>query len=433
MDAISNINELPGMILAQIFEKLPWEELLKIEQVCKNWQHVGKNLSWSNYRIFDNFEYRDRPEAKQIKTFLERCGRHLRHLTLYKWSSQTVLSFIRMAPNVQHLRFCNVMLNDEFLKELAEVVPGLKSLAFKRNTRCKQYPEYNLGLILCFKAMTRLEYLDISDSGVIFKGNRFGEFPPNLKYLALDGVSDAAEIISWVATRCKDLRGLRLSCDINENTLQAISQLKNLTYLSLRRTYSTYISYNVIFEALTELRAIQIDTIDEKVLTAIARHCEKLEHLRMFHNPLDEISPKVHAPMMRLASLPNLCSLSIRGGGGSYSKEHATEFVNRLIANGKLQNIELNIPVRLEPEMLFEILRRCKSIRYINLVFCRIGFSDLYPKACQVVDEIDESERQQRELTGVTHPVVDSVGLINKANRLWAIDYGQTTDILKRS
>ncbi|KAI1693741.1 hypothetical protein DdX_20499 [Ditylenchus destructor] len=56
MEDIASINMLPDVNLAQIFEKLPWQERLKIEQVCKNWQHVGKNFSWPNYKVFDNYE-----------------------------------------------------------------------------------------------------------------------------------------------------------------------------------------------------------------------------------------------------------------------------------------------------------------------------------------------------------------------------------------
>ncbi|KAI1703043.1 f-box-like domain-containing protein [Ditylenchus destructor] len=122
---------LPDEVLAQIFEKLSWKDRFEIERVCKKWQLVGKYHSWSNVQIFDNKNYITFPEANVMRhePFLERCGRHLRHVTLREWSPETVLSFIRMAPNVQHLKFWYVKLNDEIFKELAEIVPGLKSLA----------------------------------------------------------------------------------------------------------------------------------------------------------------------------------------------------------------------------------------------------------------------------------------------------------------
>ncbi|KAI1697290.1 hypothetical protein Ddc_19802 [Ditylenchus destructor] len=59
----------------------------------------------------------------------------------------------------------------------------------------------------------------------------------------------------------------------------------------------------------------------------------------------------------------------------------------------------------LEPEVLLEMLRRCKSIRSIALDFGPIN-SDFYSKICQVVDEIDEEDRQERKLTG-KDPIVE--------------------------
>ncbi|KAI1696148.1 F-box protein SKIP2-like isoform X1 [Ditylenchus destructor] len=258
MDDSIEINDLPDVNLAQIFEKLPWQNRLKIEQVCKKWHYVGKNLSWSNYRIFDNLKYENWPEAKfkQIKPFFERCGRHLRHLTLRNWPAPTALSFLRMAPNVHHLRFWHVLLNGECMKELAQIVPSLKSLDLEVSLRCNErVTDNNVGLTECFETMTCLEYLYIYEASVSFHSYSFVQFPPNLKYLALYSVSNAAQILSWVARGCKNLRGLRLSCDINVNTLQAISQLKSLTYLALPLKWSPYDVGNV-FEALTELRAL---------------------------------------------------------------------------------------------------------------------------------------------------------------------------------
>ncbi|KAI1702289.1 F-box domain containing protein [Ditylenchus destructor] len=344
MDAIGNINELPVVNLAQIFEKLPWKDRLKIEQVCKNWQHVAKNFSWANYNVFDNLEYKDWPDtrAMQIKPFFERCGRHLRYLTLEKWSPQTVLSFIRMAPNVQHLRFCQVKLNDESLKELAGIVPGLKSLGM---IRCKEIStDYSLGLMECFKAMTGLEYLSISEPYALFSRHSFVQFPSNLKYLDLCFVSNPAQILSWVAEGCKVLKGLclYLCYDGDESLFHAISQIKSLTYLAMFTSLDWKTPYEIgyVFEELTELRALEINTLDEK-------------YIKMY----------TQAP--------------------------------------------------LDPEVLLEILRRCKSIRSVGLDFGPIN-SDFCSKICQAVDEIDEENRKQSAFTGITHPIVEVVQYYQK-------------------
>ncbi|KAI1691411.1 hypothetical protein DdX_21904 [Ditylenchus destructor] len=312
-----------------------------------------------------------------------------------------------MAPNVQHLRLSEETLNDDFLQELAKIVPGLKSLdltiprRFDENTS----PDYAVGLIECFKAMKDLEYLSIYhnhryDKGILFNLYSFVQFPPNLKYLDLTRVSNAAQILSWVAEECRHLKGLSLSWGVKENTLQAISQLKSLTYLEMRKiTVPCDIGY--VLEALSELRALSMSNLDEKMISEIAQHCKKLEYLR-----IDKVSPETHGSLMRLATLPNLCSLDI--WSDNYPKEQTTELINRLIANGKIQYIRMATAKKdsLEPDVLFEVLRRCKNIQSIGLEFGRIN-RDLYSKICQVVDEIDEEQRQQRELPGMTHPIVE--------------------------
>ncbi|KAI1693871.1 hypothetical protein Ddc_22494 [Ditylenchus destructor] len=307
-----------------------------------------------------------------------------------------------MAPNVQHLRFSEVMLTDEFLKELAGIVPGLKSLTLKISLPCEgKTADYSLGLMECFKVMTGLEYLylDLYETGALFDRHTFVQFPCNLKFLELDCL-DAGQILSWVAEGCRKLKGLRLSGSTDENLFHAISQIKSLTYLSMSlRGISYEIGY--VFEELTELRALEIHTSDEMVISAIAQHCKKLEHLDIHWS---DIIAETHANILRLASLPNLCSLMIIAF--NYSKEQSTEFVNRLVAKGNLQYIKIQADGPLEEEVLLEILRRCKSIRSVALNFGPIN-SDFYSKICQVVDEIDEEDRQQRELTGEAHPIVE--------------------------
>ncbi|KAI1693869.1 hypothetical protein Ddc_22492 [Ditylenchus destructor] len=309
-----------------------------------------------------------------------------------------------MAPNIQHLRFWLVKLDNESLTELAGIVPGLKSLAVKVSLRCEErYTDYNLGLMECFKVMTCLEYLYLYETGALFSQQSFVQFPSNLKYLELHYVRNAAQILSWVALGCKNLKGLKLLSGItNENLLRPISQIKSLTYLSISlRGISFEIGY--VFEELTELRALEIDTLDETVISAIAQHCKKLEHLDICDNR-HEISAETHANALRLASLPNLCSLEIVAS--NYQKEQSTEFVNRLVAKGNLQYIKMYVHGPLEHEVLLEILRRCKSIRSVDLEFGPMN-SDFYSKICQVVDEVDEVDQQQRDFTGVTHPIVE--------------------------
>ncbi|KAI1699503.1 hypothetical protein Ddc_18538 [Ditylenchus destructor] len=406
MESITDINMLPDVNLAQIFEKLPCTERLKIERVCKKWQYVGKNLSWSNYRIFDNkpYKYWREHQVMQVKPFFERCGRHLRHLTLRKWSSQAVLSFIGMSPNVQHLSLLSLKLDGNNLRELAQLLPNLKSLYLEVPHNVDEgTTDYDLGLIECFKAMTCLEYLYFQGSSSIFRKYKFVKFPAKLRYLGLYFINNSDKILRWVAKGCKDLRALNVNGSLTRYGYNAIAEMKSLTYLRVISKIDGDIGF--MFEALSELRALEIDFLDEMVVAAIARHCQKLEHLKMYFEYKKEISPEKHANMLRLSLLPNLCSLEILAA--KYSKEQTTEFVNRLIAKGIIQYISMyNSEEVLEPEILLEMLRRCKNIRSIDLNVGGID-SELFSKIRQVVDEIDEGINHQSELPKESHPIVE--------------------------
>ncbi|KAI1703100.1 hypothetical protein Ddc_16695 [Ditylenchus destructor] len=356
----------------QIFEKFPLKERLKLEQVCKKWHRVGKNHSWSNFRSFNNNEYAY-CRVLMMKPFFDRCGPYLRHLTLDGCPAETAITVLRMAPNVQHLSLFNVEMNDESLKKLAQTMPDLKSLSFCRTfTSSKEGYDYNMGLVECFKTLTRLEYLHMSatfDQSIsLFDKYSFVQFPPNLKHLSLSDINNVDKILSWVCEECKDLKGLRLGCRMFETTFMAISKLKSLTHLAMRLSPS-YGNIDYVFEALTELQALEINGLDETAIIGITRYCKKLEHLSARDDY--EIIPVDHANILRLASLPNLCSLVIYV---DYAEEQTTELVNRLIAKGNLQVIKM-ITSDKPVELLYEILRQCKVYTLIVLLTTKSKFS----------------------------------------------------------
>ncbi|KAI1710042.1 hypothetical protein Ddc_13641 [Ditylenchus destructor] len=186
--------------------------------------------------------------------------------------------------------------------------------------------------------MLSLEYLSISANGPLFSLYSFVQFPNSLKYLDLYNVSNAGQILNWVAKECCNLKGLCLS--VTENVIQVIPQLKGLTYLALIEPDGTkWISLDIgyVLESLTELRALLIQTLDEKVISAIARYCKKLEHLTIrkgFGRSCD-VSAEKHMIILRLATLPSLRSLTM--SNFKYSKGQTEELVSRLIANGNLE------------------------------------------------------------------------------------------------
>ncbi|KAI1693742.1 f-box-like domain-containing protein [Ditylenchus destructor] len=381
MSGCPDINSLPDVNLAQIFEKLPYQKRLQIERVCKRWHHVAKSLSWSNFKTFDNGKYRNwsEPSIIQIKPFIEeRCGRFLRHLTLRYWSPPVVLSFIRLAPQVQHLRLWSVKLMSEHIRELAQILPHLKSLDLEvslwsevrmgamRPTlwQSKSAIKQQQDSMKHFQDMTSLEYLYIYEKTRFFDQNNLIQFPSSLKYLALYGINSADQILFWAEKQCKNLKGLRL------------------TYFATR-WLGTGIEF--VFEALTELRALEIYSPDEKIISAITKSCKKLEHVNILDDSLI-ISAEKHANMLHLATLPNLCSVAIQAS--SYSKQQTTELVNRLIAKGNMQYIQIKTSdTPLESAVLFEILHHCKNIKTIDLHFNLLDVY-LYSTIDQMVDEV---------------------------------------------
>ncbi|KAI1709536.1 hypothetical protein Ddc_13850 [Ditylenchus destructor] len=290
----------------------------------------------------------DLPDVNLIKPFFERCGRHLRHFTFCHNSylmepAHTALTFLRMAPNVQHLRLWEIKTNYDTLKVLAEIMPHLKSLYLTVSLPIDENEtNYSQGLIEWLQVMMCLEYLHLSSRTMLFVLRPFIQFPPTLKYLHLDDISNTGRILSWVAKECKDLKGLRITCHLNarylnDDAYQAISQMKSLEYLSvsepLPMSERTPSNFGYIFEALTELRVLVINHVRETVITAIGQYCNKLEHLDI--DVWD--STESCASVLRLTSLPNLCSLRL--SASNYPKAQTVEFLNRLIVMGNLKAI----------------------------------------------------------------------------------------------
>ncbi|KAI1703040.1 hypothetical protein Ddc_16733 [Ditylenchus destructor] len=377
---------------------------------CRSAHNVEEQIAKRHYRE-SSAHINDLADVNLIKSLFERCGRNLRELTLGNWSPQLVLPFIRMAPNVQHLKLRYIKLKSQHFRELARLLPNLKSLSLVVSIPENSYDDYRMGFVKYFKVMSSLEYLSLNMDNVypLFVRYSFFWFPPNLKYLALSGgiKKEYISILPWVAKGCKHLQGLRLNeSRLNENAIQAIFQIKSLRYLDMPFLCgSTY-----TFETLTELRAVKIKNPNNTVLTVITQHCKELEHITILGYPVVErLSDRYdeHANLLRVVSLPNICSLSIEPVNCSRIK--ATELINRLIANGKLQYIKMERSYDHSPlksEVLFKLLRQCKSIRSIALNFGPIN-SKFYTKICQVVDEIDEKERQQSAFDTVTHQIVE--------------------------
>ncbi|KAI1709545.1 F-box protein SKIP2-like isoform X2 [Ditylenchus destructor] len=448
----TNINELLDVTLGQIFEKFPLKERLKLEQVCKKWYNASKNFGWENFRIFNNDKFAHWKVTK-MTSFFDRCGRYLRHLTLGDCSAQEALTLLKTAPNVLHLSLSFVNLNDECLKELAQILPGLKSMSLINTFQCyEDVNDYNLGLLECFKVMTHLEYLRIDGDGSLFDQYPFVQFPPNLKYLHLDNIGLADETLSWVAEGCKDFKGLRLTDPpLNEDAALAISRMKSFVQrpsvqisaqsqhcavlsrcsLAARRErqccdwldggpsgrtdeglrfFSLLHAILCVLTLKTASRVLKAGIGNPPVIACITKYCKKLEHLGV--RDTREFSPDIQSDLLCLASLPSLCSLAILA---DYSKEQTTELIERLIDIGNLQYVKMDTSKEpLEPEVLLKMLRQCKRIKTISLNIGEIDF-EFYSRICQIVDEVDEKDWEQSQFVGEEkvefpedgHPIVE--------------------------
>ncbi|KAI1702293.1 hypothetical protein DdX_15560 [Ditylenchus destructor] len=328
------------------------------------------------------------PDANDYNPGLVECFKTmtcLKYLHIYGVESLfDQKSFVQFPPSLKYLDFGSI---SNAYKILSWVAKGCKDLK---------------GLRLSGSTFSPLQTISQMKSvEVLFDQKPFVHFPPSLKYLSFDLINNADRILSWVAKGCKNLKGLRYSgCTLSNSILQTICQMKSLTYLFLPLPIAHDIGY--VFEALTELQALEINTLDETIITGMTKYCKKLEHLSI-RNCLDHGS-EIQGNILRLASLPKLCSLTIEA---RYSKEQTTELIKRLVAIGNLEHIYMYTSEDpLEAEVLFEMLRQCKKIQSIALNFGQIN-PDFYSKICQVVDEIDERDSQHRESPEMTHPMVE--------------------------
>ncbi|KAI1695601.1 f-box-like domain-containing protein [Ditylenchus destructor] len=266
-----NVNDLPDIILSKILKDLPWKERLKVERVCRKWYYVGRNLSWTTYRIFDNEKYENWTEARteELEPFFDRCGRHLRHLTLHKWPPVTVLRFIRMAPNIQHLGLSCVILNATHLLEIAQTVPKLKSLELQFcRERSDESDSPNTDFAECLRSFQFLEYLCINEANISFHERKSAcNLPHSLKHLALYYVTNVDEILH-ATKECKDLEGLSLTDDsysmINTQGWQAVSEMKNLKYLAVSQIGDVD-TFETVLSALPNLKVLNVKCNTTKV------------------------------------------------------------------------------------------------------------------------------------------------------------------------
>ncbi|KAI1716144.1 hypothetical protein Ddc_10564 [Ditylenchus destructor] len=159
-----------------------------------------------------------------------------------------------------------------------------------------------------------------------------------------------------------------------------------------------YVDFS-FFESLTQLRAIEIQTLDKRVLSSIAQYCKNLEHVDIWDNykGKGDISAAEHSNLMRILTLPHLCSFSL--WAAKYSKDQTNELVTQLAANQNLEYIEVKTTkAPLEPEVLYSLLRRCTKIKSIGMDF---DLSDVNPQLCQVVDELDEVNKNPHSIVEV--------------------------------
>ncbi|KAI1699558.1 hypothetical protein Ddc_18517 [Ditylenchus destructor] len=394
------INILCDDVLVKIFGLIPWKERLRLEGICKRWCRVAKYSGWSNFTQFDNSEYAHSSSNEmtahcekhglrdgiRLSTLFKRCGRYIRHLSIYNWSPDLIFSYTQDMPNLTHLEFRYVKLTTKHL-ELLSAIPNLKSLHLSASMKFAydSFFEY-------LKNAINLEYLMITESCGSYSSSYLPNIPPNLIFLA-------TETLTQHLSTSKKVTALKLRHWIPD-PLSIKNVLSRLTFF---RAYFDDTDLCLSFlESMPNIRALSFyvdrhnktkgpDTFPSKIFRTIAKNCKLLEHLSYGCSHFED---DILSDVQSLSSLDKLLSMETKFN--VYGLEEGfPEFFRQLDSFKTISRLYISHHCDFDLDTLCEMLKNCSFIEYIEFTK-RYSKGDIHPdrekhrsKLFETVDEID--------------------------------------------
>ncbi|KAI1721931.1 f-box-like domain-containing protein [Ditylenchus destructor] len=420
---------LPDEILIQILEELNLFDRFLAELVCKRWQRLAKNRSWTkfhrfSYKVLDEiatdeqaircpltqefFNMAKDPERDQsffithdwLSRLLDRCGAYLvemnlNQLELLTYCTTTELGerlFTTYEPEPHPMQFLTR------LRHLT--IPSLSYSSLYDNLEDEIPFHQLLSVVLAgmadvnkFKAFIEkcqlLEALQMKVHsflpGVEFSVFENIRYPPTLKMISVDYENrHTSAMLSALLSQNLSIQSLSFG---RTNNLERIGKFKNLRHLSLKNFVGDHSLAVEVLKSLPNLCALELEflwTYGSQLLAGIVQNCRQISHLGLrltfsyFHSTI-MASPNENL----VPNLPNLTSLSITFNKEiPVSADHIfNKFFECIVSNGKLQYFHTSTALSnyLVNKMLLNcrvsFFKLCQEVikRDGTLNFCTLG------------------------------------------------------------
>ena len=263
------INDLDDDSLGMIFNKLPYIDRTRIENVCPHWYAVS-NANWSTYskRLTIGVDtgdflpsYNKTTEKEDIlEKILKRSGPYLEEIIIIptlsffeKFRMGTIKWIAELCPKLKRLDVGPIRLNDDDWLACS----NLTSLSFISVDRKQKSDE--LGIL--FRSNKRLRELKMLATPCVT--SEFDHLEPGqLELLHIEYCKDfelTADLADKLAESLVDLRYSTVGFKSLPN-LQHLRKLKNLRFLNLK---------------------VQMEWLETKFITNITKNCRTLESLTL--------------------------------------------------------------------------------------------------------------------------------------------------------
>ncbi|XP_033219914.1 F-box/LRR-repeat protein 7-like [Belonocnema kinseyi] len=318
----TSIEQLPDFCLDRIFQNFSIYDRIRIERVCKRWQHVSKD-SWYTVTKLDSIlphiENIGRVERSLttdryiLRQVLNRCGKYLLSLDLRKEEESRrygeVTVPVIISETCQKLQVLNLSCYVIEVKSFLRMIPVCENLTKILFALLGDAQDCEDAIIKLLRKTRKMKHFWTHYAVV-----HFDSFPDSIEEFRLDGCTIKS---SPNPTNFDNLHTLvlRKPKNFNDTSLEIISGMSNLKSLKLSfiRSHSQVTSNGM--KHLSNLKNLQkLDirgnrqSFTDEVMKEIAGNCKQIVFLNISHNHLTErgISELSKLKELRYLTMRNL-------------------------------------------------------------------------------------------------------------------------------
>ncbi|MFH4976109.1 hypothetical protein AB6A40_002818 [Gnathostoma spinigerum] len=411
---VKTIGDLPNHIMVEIFNFLPVMERIKIERVCRLWQYLSRNYSWSKTTVlnYSTLVHSFRPIDKrpivsntQVRSISRRCGKYLRSLDLHAFRDTLTYNvcstFAPLCRDLTTLNLYGIQLTNSSLQLIGRHCPLLEDVNFHR---CFQESVVERGLSSFFSKCQYLKAVDVGQNERLTGVPSFAFLPQSLVTLKIGGCYRInGGTMDYIKQRCSDLTTLVMSSvdTLSAGELNSLFEaLKNLRKLKFGECFISHSSggTELNFSTLKNLVELTINDnllITDRALSSIVNGCKQIKYLDM-SGCNRFVTPD---GLMGLAKLPALTHLNL-----SLMRVTTDAILKKIAERGKLVSLLIHRCDHVTDKAIVYLLDHCKSLRNLDLSYCH-RVTDVSMQ--KVINYVAERDQLENSGTRKTSPGLD--------------------------